>query len=489
MNALEEIIFHSLQRFDKIDADDLQTHVYEYLREKLVPGALGGVSGKISVESPVFTYNATTERYILNGDFHWLSGTGQFLVAESGIEMDALAARTYFQNFLTANGNLDGADTWYVWAQPDESEEQIETREFFSPIDNAAETREVVTRKRIRTRLALASKSPSGSWTRVASPVFTAGQVNGQNTIFGPTWSPVTFTDYMSFGLQDIKIPGTSGLRVITFAIEEAMRRILSAGTEDPTGTPQTQPGSNPTMSLEGLTKFVKEQTYAKRGHIVLRMLPNPNWPAGGEVDFNNLTNEAPYLAPAPVEDYRRLGFEPVVIPHTYDNRRYLVPMGLTYYTTLLDEYGIGSNQLQDVNLIVQYPDNGTPNNVNDYFDPLRPDVTFTVGREDSHMAGHLITTFGVNGSWQGASDADYSTTQGGVNYQGLQCIGIFTTLCSPYNPNLDTRQTPNHHEQIVPLFIDYNRTKGLEINNTYETDIARYATPPVIEIQIIVKG
>lgn len=490
MSEINEILFHSLQRFDKKDADDLQKHVYDYLKTNLVKGTLGNVAGKITVDDVDLTYNSSTDRYTLNTSFDYLSTDQRFLTANSGLSFDASGVRNYFTNYLSANSNLTSADTWYVWARPDESEEANESREFFSPIDNAAENRNVNTRKVTRTILAANRTRPDNNvgWTRVAKYEFGFATINGVLVLTGPDVKAVTFTDYMSFGLQDLKIVGTSGLQTITYALEEAMRRILSDGTEDLTGTPETQPGSQPTMSLEGLTKFVKEQTYSKRGHIVLQFTANSSFPSGDIVDLADITKIAPYNAPVVVEDYRRLGFAGVVVPHAYDARRYVVPMDDTYLTNLLSDYNIGTNAMQDVNVMITYEDNSKADNVNDYFDPLRPDATFFLGRNESVVPQRFLTIYGNNGPWIGITSAEYATTVGGVNYANSTGIGILFPLCKGANSNLDTLGTPNIQE-MNKIFIDYNNTSGSEALNNYETGVLRYMEPPTFELHLIVKG
>ena len=487
MSSIEEIIFHSLQRFDKADADDLQKNIYDYLSSNVIPGILGA-AGKVSADNISLTYSQSLDRYTNNTSFDFISSNGKACTVPSGVSFDASGVRNYYTNYLSANGNLTGADVWYVWAKPDESEEALENREFFSPIDNATETREVLTRK-ITSGILVASRGVPDSdatWCRVGKFVFGFATINSILTLTGPTISAVTFTDFMSFGLQDTKVPGTKGMQVITYAIEEAMRKILSGGTEDLDGTPQTQPGSTPTMSLEGLIKYVKEQTYSKRGHIVLRFSPNPSWPSNTQVDFDDLTDVAPYLAPTVIEEHRLLGFDNVVVEHTYDKARFVIPFNPDYLQTLSNDYGITTNDMQDVSLMFTLENNDKAENSQNYFDPLQPDVTFFLGRSDASLPHRFVTMFGFNGPWSTTSDLDYNTNIGGTDYVGRSGIGIFSPLCRAYNPNLDTRGTPNHHELIVKEFIDYNNIIPGETNTT---DVARYIEPPVFEVHLIVKG
>lgn len=490
MSNIEEVLFHSLQRFDLKDAEVLQKYLYDYLKNNLSPGILGNVSGKISADPITATFTTATEQYITTTAFDYFSSDHKFCTAATGLSFDGSALKTYFTNYFAANGNVTGADTWYVWARPETTEEELESREFFSSIDNATETREVNTRVVTRSVLQASRTRPDATsgWTRVANIIFTVITVNGVDTLAGPTFTALTFTDFMSFGLQDIKTPGTAGIQVITYAIEEAMRKMLSDGVEDLAGTTQTQPGSQPTMSLEGLTKFVKEQTYSKRGHIVLEFRRNPSFPSGTLVDENDITKVAPYLPPVVVETHRLLGFAGVVCSHSYDDRRFIVPLDDTYIANLLSEYGLGTNQLQDVNVMFKYPANDKANNVNDYFDPLVPDTTYFLARNESVIPQRFLQIFGDNGPWVGVGDAEYATVINGVDYANSTGIGIIFPLCKGANTNLDTLGTPNIQE-MNKIFIDYNSTTGSTALGNLVTGVLRYMEPPTFQLHLIVKG
>ncbi len=123
-----------------------------------------------------------------------MSCDGRFCTAASGIVYDASAVRTYHQNYLSTNASLDGADTWYVWARPSESEEDNESREFFSPIDNAAENRNVNTRNITRTILRAGTTKPDNSvgWARVGKLTFVAVIINNIRRLGYGTVSAIT---------------------------------------------------------------------------------------------------------------------------------------------------------------------------------------------------------------------------------------------------------------------------------------------------------
>jgi len=489
MSNIDKIKFHSLQRFDKKDADDLQKHIFDYLQENVI-GGIGLSGGKVSADDISFTYNAATNRFTLTTEFDFLSADKQFCTSFSGANFDVTALQTYFTNYLATNGNLNGADTWYLWAKPDPVESESESREFFSTINNAAETQTVLTRIVVGSQVAAGTVKPDddAGWTKVATFKFSAVTINGNPTLGGPEIKALTISDYMSFGLQSIKVPGTKGVSTAIFALEEAMRKILSDGTEDLAGTTQTQPGSTPTMSLEGLTKFVKEQTYSKRGHAVLRFEPNPNWPAGAVVDFNDLTDQAPYLAPAVTETYRWSGFDTDIVPHAYDDARFIVPYNSAQLQTLLDDFQIGTNQLQDVNLMFTYDDRDMVDNVNDLFEV--PDQTFNFGRSDAMIPKRWVIMTGNNGPWNSVNTTTYQTTVNGTNYANSTGIGIYTPLCrNRVDTNVvNTRRSPNH-DDVVKTFIDYHLLTGSSLQGNLQTNVPKYATPPTFEIHIIVKG
>lgn len=489
MSNIDKIKFHSLQRFDKKDADDLQKHLYDYLQENVIDG-IGLAGGKVSADDISFTYSIPTGRYTLTTEFDYLSSDKQFVTSLNGANFDVTALQTYFTNYLSTNGNLTNADTWYLWARPDAVDSTSESREFFSTINNAAETQTVLTRVIVGSVVAAGTAKPDNDagWTKVATFKFSNATVNGVNTLLGPEIKALTISDYMSFGLQSIKTPGSKGISTVIFALEEAMRKILSDGTEDLTGTTQTQPGSTPTMSLEGLTKFVKEQTYSKRGHAVLKFSPNPNWPAGAVVDFNDLTDLAPYLAPTVTETYRWSGFDTDVVPHGYDEARFIIPFNSTQLSTLLNDFNIGTNQMQDVNLMFTYEDRDMVDNVQDLFDV--PDQTFNFGRSDAMIPKRWVIMHGNNGPWNAVETTTYSTVVNGTNYANYTGIGIYSPLCrARVDTNvLNTRRSPNH-DDIVKTFIDYHLTTGSALQGNLVTNVAKYATPPTFEIHIIVKG
>jgi hypothetical protein len=465
--TIDRIKFHNLQRLDKVDADALQQQVYDYIHKEMTSGILGSSSGKVSVDNITFVKIIANDTFSL-GQFDFVSD-GKFCECVAGLTVDSSAITTNLQNYYDANSTLTGADDWYIWAKPEDSDTDLESREFWSTINNNTENNNVLTRVKTSGVVAISRVIPASGvgWTRVGKFVYTvAADIVSPSSIQAVPW-----TDSLTFGLSSIDTAGTSGLQIYTYAMEEALRKVMSDGLIDLSGTPSKNPGDKPTRSLEGLNKFVEEQTYSKRGHIILQFAANPNWPDGQEVDTSSLTLEAPYSDPT-VVNASLLGFEDLVVMHTYDRARFAFPLNAAYQTNLGNTYNLYTNDLQDVNMFISYPNNSV--GPSDF--PGTPIDSYPRG--DSFSPLRWITMFGNNGPWvtiNPGAGLGWPSTVGSTNVVGLTAIGIFTQLTRPATAG-GNNGTPNH-ARVVQHYIDY----GMSPN--------RYGVPPTFKLHIIVKG
>lgn len=346
---INKINFYSLEQFILADAQALQAHVFDYT-DLMVEGLVGGYGG--SLNRILFkSFDSETETLTLQP---FKCVIDNKVMKQEDISFNISSIATLAAAYYNTNNNMNDFPTTYLYGRLVEENYGNETRNFWSPIDQASIQQDVDTRKRITLDLRLAFSQPPAvggfEYQRLATVTDWHISVNidsGANVVRPLTFAAnFVFNNYFS-AIRVVDLV-SEGLRGPFFAVEAAIDNLLRFGQNDPASTDTTVlPGGQPTMSLQGLAAFVGNNIHKVRARIHFIASPNASWPSG-EVDFNNLPTIAPYTEFIVTTDGTGnpdyIGFDGVVAPHNFDSGLFALPFDASTVLSGSDSLGSGAD-------------------------------------------------------------------------------------------------------------------------------------------------
>tara|TARA_Y100000592_G_scaffold10226_1_gene14471 strand:+ start:585 stop:2069 length:1485 start_codon:yes stop_codon:yes gene_type:complete len=371
-----KINFYSLEQFILADAQALQAQVFDY-QDDVVRGLIGenthGALSRITRKS----YNSTTETLILNPFRAALQG--RIMLQDEDIPIQFSSIDTLANAYYTTNNTMVGFPLVNIYARVAEEIFANETRNFWSPIDQAAIQQEVDTRTKITMDIKAAFSTPAAvggfEYKKIASIAEDGWLVSVDINSGVERVSPQTITTSFAFNnyFASIRVAPliSEGLRGPFFALESAIDNLLRNGVNDPAGLTDTSPmpGGQPTLSIQGLAAFVGNSIHKVRARIHLSATANINWPTGQEVDFNNLTTVQPYTEIFQITDGTAnpdaIGFTGDCFPHSFDDAYWALPFDVPEVLQSTGSLGSGADVnmymiVDDLNSAIDGPDDGT---------------------------------------------------------------------------------------------------------------------------------
>lgn len=451
-----KINFYSLEQFILADAQALQAQVFDY-QDDVVRGLIGenthGALSRITRKS----YNSTTEELVLNPFRAALQG--KVMLQDEDIPIAFSAIDTLANAYYTTNSAMTGFPLVNIYARVAEEVFANETRNFWSPIDQAAIQQEVDTRTKITMDIKAAFSTPAAvggfEYKKIASIPDTGWlvvvDINSGTERVVPQTIETTFAFNNYFASVRIADLVSEGLRGPFFALESAIDNLLRNGTDDPVGLTDTSPmpGGQPTLSLQGLAAFVGNSIHKVRARIHLGTTINTNWPAGQEVDFSNLTTVKPYTEIFQIQDGTAnpdaIGFTGDCIAHSFDDALWALPFNVA--EVLQANGSLGSAADTNMYMIVD-----------DLTDPLD-------GPDDGTITANTTFGFhtkqGFNNLWGFVGTHTYGGPISLLNQGGGVAWGIAenTVTAVTFYTNLTQDKTSNNRydEMIKQHFINYN--------------------------------
>jgi hypothetical protein len=453
---INKINFYSLEQFILSDAQNLQSHLFDY-NEQVISSLLGAENNGALSRITRKSYSSSTETLVLN-DFRCVL-QGKILRQTSDIAIDFSSMDTLANLYYTANQNAmtDFQDVNLYARVADESTAN-ETRNFWSPINQASIQQDVDTRtvQTMDIKAALSTPSAVGSYeykkigSIKADGWLVSVDINtGQNRV-----TPQTITTNYLFNnyFASIRIADliSNGLRGPFFALESALDNILKNGLNDPAATDNSPlVGGQPTLSLQGLAAFVGNNIHKVRARIHLSATANNNWPANTEVDFDNLTTVAPYTELFPIAiggaQPNSFGFNGTVVNHSFDSALWALPFDKS---EVLDATG-GAGLAADTNMLLIVQDLDNPIDGPDGED-INVNTTFGY-----HLKQGFNNLWGFTGTMALGGPVDYLNVGGGLAWN--TSANSQTAITFWTNLTQNKAENNRYEEMIKSHFINYN--------------------------------
>jgi hypothetical protein len=304
---LKKIKFYTLERFNLTDANELQSGVLDKIKAltglfKDNTAASDLQSGPI--EAPTIQNYATAG--VPNfGPLKVITSKNDVIELTQTDVDNGFAQVTNFPavyaDFLTLHAGGETPDAIYFYAYPIYEDSDVESRDFYSIIDDAVVNQSVATRNRARLNLFASNDASYLVEVGGEKPIYLGyvpkGKLRGPTNDAGSTtvnsatpFLPSHFKPYTHFGkafdaagnyndedggitnedngrhltveqnLQNIE-PGNRGpLRLVFDKIKRNFDRIKSFGEDDPVDTDLLGPNERPKYSLQGLKKIIENE-------------------------------------------------------------------------------------------------------------------------------------------------------------------------------------------------------------------------------------
>lgn len=453
---INKINFYSLEQFILSDAQNLQSHLFDY-NDQVISSLLGAENHGALSNITRKSYSTSTETLVLN-DFR-CALQGKILRQTSDIAIDFSSMDTLANAYYNTNQqSMTDYQDVYLYARITEESTANETRNFWSPINQASIQQSVDTRtvQTMDIKAALSTPAAVGSfeYKKIATIKNDGWLVSvdintGQNRV-----TPQTITTNYLFNnyFASVRVADliSNGLRGPFFALESAIENILKSGQSDPSTTDSSPlVGGQPTYSLQGLAAFVGNNIHKVRARIHFSATANTNWPSGTEVDMNNLTTVAPYTEFFPIANgtaaANSFGFNGTVVNHSFDAGLWALPFSSS---TVLGATG-GSGVAADTNMLLI---------VQDLSDPIDGPTGSDIDSNTVfgyHLKQGFNNLWGFTGTMALGGPVDYLNNGGGLAWNtsanSQPAITFWTNLTQ------DKTENNRYDEMIKQHFINYN--------------------------------